>query len=673
MEPDRETPERDATAAHEEPAMLRITLSSIGDGVITTDIKGLVTFLNPVAQSLTGWTQADAAGLPLEKIFIIVNEETGHPVENPATRALREGKVVGLANHTLLITKNGTEKSIGYTAAPIHNANGEVVGVALVFRDVTERRLQEQLVRDTLNYAEAILATLREPFIVLDEQLRIKTANRSFYETFKVPAKETEGKFIYDLGNGQWDLPELRTLLREVLSNDHAIHDFEVEQTFPALGHRVMRLNAGRLASVNSQPDLILLAIEDITDRHNAEIALRNSEIRFRRLFETAKDGILILESNTGKITEANPFISELLGYPPDELLGKELWQIGLFQDIHASQAAFRQLQEQGYIRYHNLPLLTKAGRRVEVEFVSNVYNVNHQPVIQCNIRDNTEHHQLERAQAQAEALVDLHRRKDEFLAMLSHELRNPLSAITNAVEILDRENDEPLQQKARTIIRRQVGHLVVLVNDLLEVTRVLSGRIQLHEEELDLRGIAQQAVETARTLIDQRKHRLNVAFPQEPAWVLGDAIRLEEVIVNLLSNAAKYTPEGGDIWLGIEEEGEEVVIRVRDSGVGIAPDLLPQIFDLFTQAQRTLDRSQGGLGIGLTVVRKVIEMHGGTTEAHSSGLGQGSEFIVRLPALRWPARPAKIYAPKRAQPVPTWRVLVVDDNADSAGSTRSH
>jgi CheY-like chemotaxis protein len=209
----------------------------------------------------------------------------------------------------------------------------------------------------------------------------------------------------------------------------------------------------------------------------------------------------------------------------------------------------------------------------------------------------------------------------------------------------------------------------VVLVNDLLEVSRVLSGRIQLHQEELDLRGVAQQAVETARTLIDQRKHRLNVALPPEPAWVLGDAIRLEEVIVNLLSNAAKYTPEGGDIWLSIEEEGEEVVIRVRDSGVGIAPDLLPQIFDLFTQAQRTLDRSQGGLGIGLTVVRKIIEMHGGTTEAHSSGLGQGSEFIVRLPALRWPARPAKIYATKRAQPVQTWHVLVVDDNADSADS----
>src|ERR1043165_6523843 len=215
MEPNRETPQPHAIAPHEQPAMLRVTLSSIGDAVITTDIKGLVTFLNPVAQSLTGWTQADSAGVPLEKIFEIVDEESRQPVENPATHALREGKVVGLTDHALLLTKGGTEKSIGYTAAPIHDPNDEVVGVALVFRDVTERRRQEQLLRDTLNYAEAILATLREPFIVLDQNLVIKTANRSFYNTFKASARETEGKFIYDLFNEQWDLPELRTLLKE--------------------------------------------------------------------------------------------------------------------------------------------------------------------------------------------------------------------------------------------------------------------------------------------------------------------------------------------------------------------------------------------------------------------------------------------------------------------------
>jgi signal transduction histidine kinase len=284
----------------------------------------------------------------------------------------------------------------------------------------------------------------------------------------------------------------------------------------------------------------------------------------------------------------------------------------------------FQQLQEQGYIRYHHLPLESKGGQRREVEFVSNVYREDHRSVIQCNIRDITERAQLERATAQAEALADLHRRKDEFLAMISHELRNPLAAITNAVQLLDLQKDAPpVQEKARTIIRRQAGNLVVLVNDLLEVSRILTGRIQLHQEDLDARGIVQRAVETARPLIEQSKHELTLSIPTEPAWLHADALRLEEVIVNLLNNAAKYTPEGGHIWLSLQQEGNQMVVRIRDSGIGIAPDSLPHIFELFTQAPRSLDRSQGGLGIGLAVVRKLVEMHGGTVEAQSGGLRQ--------------------------------------------------
>ena len=203
----------------------------------------------------------------------------------------------------------------------------------------------------------------------------------------------------------------------------------------------------------------------------------------------------------------------------------------------------------------------------------------------------------MERSEAEAEALADLHRRKDEFLAMLSHELRNPLAAITNAVQILDLQKEQhPLQEKAKAIIRRQAGNLVVLVNDLLEVSRILGGRIQLHQEDLDARGIVQQAVETTRPLIDQHKHELTVELPTEPIWLHADALRLEEVIVNLLSNAAKYTPDGGQIWLRPQQEGEQMVLRVKDTGIGIAADSLPHIFELFTQSPRSLDRSQGGL-----------------------------------------------------------------------------
>lgn len=360
-----------------------------------------------------------------------------------------------------------------------------------------------------------------------------------------------------------------------------------------------------------------------------------------------------------------------MLDYPNDELLGKELWQIGVFEDIGASQTAFRQLQDEGYIRYHHLPLETKNGRQVEVEFVSNIYQVDHHAVIQCNIRDISERGQLLRAQAQAEALADLHRRKDEFLAMLSHELRNPLAAITNAVQILDLSEDEnPLQEKARNIIRRQVGNLVVLVNDLLEVSRILSGRIQLHQEDLDARGILQAAVETVRPLLDQRKHELTISLPEEPIWLRADALRLEEAIVNVLSNAAKYTPEAGHIWISIKQQDAEMVLRIRDNGVGIAPELLVQIFELFTQAERTLDRSQGGLGIGLAVAQKLVELHGGKIEAHSEGLGKGSEFIVHLPVLSNSMDESRVSSVASAkQSGEAWRVLVVDDNIDSADS----
>jgi CheY-like chemotaxis protein len=263
--------------------------------------------------------------------------------------------------------------------------------------------------------------------------------------------------------------------------------------------------------------------------------------------------------------------------------------------------------------------------------------------------------------------LAELHLRKDEFLAMLSHELRNPLSAIFNALHVLRLQHTEnPIQQKAKIIIERQVGQLAHLIDDLLEVSRVITGRIQLHQERLEMRGIVERAIESARPLIDRRKHELSVSLPAEPIWLQGDPTRLEQVVVNLLNNAAKYTDAGGHIRLTARQEGGEVVLGVRDTGVGIAPELLPRIFDLFTQADRTLDRSRGGLGIGLSLVQRLVELHGGTVGAHSAGIGQGSEFVVRLPAL-YPARESLAPIETAKQPTETSRVLVVDDNTDAA------
>lgn len=516
-----------------------------------------------------------------------------------------------------------------------------------------------------------VIATLREPFLVLNGALRVRMANRAFYESFHVTEEDTEGRFLYDLGDGQWDIPGLRNLMAEVLSQNQFLRDFEVQHTFPVLGPKTMLLNARSLPPGVAHPELILLAFEDITERRRAEAAVRDSEVRYRRLFETAKDGILILDAYTGKIVDANPFMTGLLGYEHHELLGKQLWQIGTAKDESENQAAFRELQEYGYIRYDHLALQTKSGKEAEVEVVSNVYQMGHQRVAQCNVRDISERRRLEQQTTeQAAALVDLHRRKDEFLAMLSHELRNPLAPIVNAVQLLRLQprTDNPIQHDACSVLERQVKHLSDLVDDLLDVSRINTGRIQLRQERLAVGSVVARAEEMVRPLIEQRKQHLIVSVPAQPIWLYADPSRMEQVLVNLLHNAAKYTEEGGHVWLNVEQEGNEVALRVRDTGIGIAPELLPRIFELFTQGPRSLDRSQGGLGIGLCLVQRLVELHGGTVAAHSV-VGEGSEFAVCLPV----ASPDSAQLPEvteadqpTARPL---RVLVVDDNVDTTES----
>jgi len=268
----------------------------------------------------------------------------------------------------------------------------------------------------------------------------------------------------------------------------------------------------------------------------------------------------------------------------------------------------------------------------------------------------------------------DADRRKNEFLAMLAHELRNPLAPIRSAVHVLRLLGSaDPQVRWAQDVIDRQVQQMVRLVDDLLDVSRITRGKITLQTEPVDLGAVVARAVETSRPLIDQREHQLTVSLPREPVRVEADATRLAQVLANLLNNAAKYTEKGGYIGLGATLEDGEAVVRVRDSGMGIPAEMLSSIFDLFTQVDRALDRSQGGLGIGLTLVRRLVEMHRGTVQAFSAGPGRGSEFVVRLPALP-DARPRPaacngIVEARRASEGPPHRVLVVDDNVDGAES----
>ena len=238
-----------------------------------------------------------------------------------------------------------------------------------------------------------------------------------------------------------------------------------------------------------------------------------------------------------------------------------------------------------------------------------------------------------DRAEADAAKLADADRHKNEFLAMLAHELRNPLAAIRNAVEVAARSGTKEDLEWSRDVTARQVGNFAHLIDDLLDVSRITEGKIQLRKELIDAAPVIRHAVEAVRPLVEERKHELLLSFTSTDLRLEADPTRLEQILVNLLTNAAKYTPSGGRIQLIAGVEGDEVVFRVRDNGVGIPPELLPRMFDLFAQGDRSLARSEGGLGIGLTLVRSLAELHGGTVTATSDGPGKGSEFVVRLPA----------------------------------------
>jgi PAS domain S-box-containing protein len=424
----------------------------------------------------------------------------------------------------------------------------------------------------------------------------------------------------------------------------------------------------------------------DKVSRHQAVPEdLRTSEIRYRRLFESARDGILILDADSRKITDVNPFMVELLGYQPDEFLDKELWEIGLFKDKDESQTAFRELQEKGYIRYEDMPLQTKTGKQWNVEFVSNVYREDGRHVIQCNIRDITERKRLEEererllartqaAQAEAERA---NRLKDEFLATLSHELRSPLTMIIGWADMLGNSRLDPAaSSKAVEVIRRSGRTQLRIVDDLLDVSRIITGKLRLKAQPVDLGTVIIAVVDGLRPAAEAKGIRFQLQLDSPAGQVSGDPDRLQQVAWNLVSNAIKFTPTGGLVTVSLRRVESHVELTVSDTGQGIAPEFLPHVFDRFRQADQTATRVHSGLGLGLAIVRQLAELHGGTVRAESAGEGRGSTFTVSLPLaaaggakkdLEGVSQPAFPSAELDCPPLlGGLRVLIVDDEAET-------
>ena len=542
----RQQAERELAAERER---LRITLASIGDAVISTDAECRVTYLNGVAEALTGWTQAEAAGRPLPDVFHIINEHTRQPAENPALQALRGGVAVGLANHTVLIARDGTEWPIDDSAAPMLDESGAPVGVVLVFRDVARRRRDEEA-RARL---AAIVDSSEDAIISKTLDSVIRTWNTGAERLFGYTAEEAVGRPITLIIPTDRLDEEVEILAR--LTRGERIEHFETvrrakdgRQLDISLTVSPIRDAEGRIIGASK-------VARDVTERRRAEEALQASELRLRE---------------------------------------------------------------------------------------------------------------------SVEALRDADRRKDEFLALLAHELRNPLAPLRNGLQVMRlASGDADVVAKTRDMMDRQLSHMVRLIDDLLDVSRISSNKMELRRTRVLLADVVSSAVETARPALEAAGHELTVSLPPEPVHLEADLTRLAQVFGNLLNNSAKYTKRGGNIRLAAVWEGDQVVVTVQDTGIGIPAFALPNIFDMFSQVDRSIERSTGGLGIGLALVKGFVEMHGGKVEAASPGQGKGSTFTVRLPVLKdraesYPGIPAERWPDSAGS---KRRILVVDDNQDSATS----
>ncbi|MDQ3076008.1 MAG: PAS domain S-box protein [bacterium] len=505
---------------------------------------------------------------------------------------------------------------------------------------------------DSIDYAESVIATVREPILILCSDLRIKSTNSSFYKMFGLSKEQTEGSLFYELNEGSWNIPGLRRLLEEILPLDKQFENFEVNYMLPGIGERNLLLNARKLSQRINKESLILLAIEDITLSKQVKDNLTISEIRYRRLFETAKDGILILDVNTARITDANPFICTILGFSREELLDKELWELGFFKDKKANQEAVKELQKNKFIRYEDLPLQTRTGKLVNVEFVSNVYRENGHTVIQSNIRDITERKKIENKLlvtmeeqvTNSRKLEEALRSKDEFIGVASHELKTPITSVKAYTEILHRRFKKVGDTQSAELVSKmntQIDKITNLIEDLLDVTKFENGKLVYHKELFDFNKFVRDVAEEIQNITDT--HTIQIKL-QSAQTVFGDRERLGQVIINFITNAIKYTAHVDDKPKSNKQEKnkekiiiktivskDNIILSVQDFGIGLLKEDHGKVFERFYRVGGVDEGTYAGLGLGLYISAEIIKRHHGKIWVESKK-EKGSTFFFSLP-----------------------------------------
>jgi PAS domain S-box-containing protein len=652
--------------AEEDSAMLAAIVSSANDAIISSRGAVIQTW-NKGAERLFGWSAAEAIGQPVTMLMPPTHLDEMRDI----SVRLRRGEPVPHFD-TVRKRKDGSLVDVSLAISPVTQGE-EVVTASAIIQDITERKLTQAALsaseerrrasEERLQFALAAggIGTwdrdLRTGKCILDDRM---------YEMCGFEPGAPVDVPTYEAQVHPDDLPRMKRAIDQTLQTGS---EYRHEYRFLRPDGRLVWIHAlgGLRRDADGTPTHLVGINFDITARKHAEQKLQESEGRFRLLAENIDQVFWFAELEPERIVYVNPAFEQQWGVPADRLYeNPRLWAERIHPEDRSNvQQAFgnwvagqvdtydieyRILRHDGEVRWINdrgIVIGFKDGRPYKLSGIAT---------------DITERKRVEEERRGTD------RRKDEFIATLAHELRNPLAPIRNVVSLLQRQGSlDPNVRRARDVVSRQIDHLTRLIDDLLDVSRITSDKLELRKERVNLAEVINLAVESSHPLIDEHRHKLSILLPGEPIYLHADKLRLAQVIMNLLTNAAKYTPEGGRITLSAEHDGEEVAVRVTDSGVGIAADQLSQIFDMFYQANRSYEQLHGGLGIGLTLARRLVEMHGGQVQAHSAGINQGSEFVVRLPIFVEQLQPQKGIANAETTTATVHRILVVDDYGESA------
>ncbi len=621
------------------------------------DLEGRYVFVNDAAEKAFRRPRAELLGRSDEEIF---PAEVAAEFKEHDRRALAES---GVQTIETLEHEDGVHHSI-VAKFPISGAEGAPALVGGVAIDITERLRAEEIVLESEERLRAIADT--SPAIIY-------MTEPNGYCTFLSPAwTEMTGQEVergLGFGWGAAVHPEDLELTRGVFAPTPTPSRFRIEFRLASANgehHWVIGTGAPRFGKSGEFLGYVG-SVLDIDKEKLGEEALRQSVQIYRALGESIDYGVWMCDPSGRNVYASDAFL-RLVGLSQEEYSSFGWASVLHPDDVERTAAFWREC--------------LRSGQQWDIEHRFRGVDGAWHPILARGVPVKNERGEttawaginldISRLKQVEDELREGDRRKDEFLATLAHELRNPLAPIRNSLHVLRLAGSGPDTGRVHEMIDRQVNHLIRLVDDLLEVARITSGKIDLRRERVDLVDVARAAIETGRPAIEGARHRLEVSLPAEPLVLEADAVRLAQVLSNLLNNAAKYTEASGTIWVRAERQGRWATLSVRDTGVGIPPAMLPRVFDLFTQVDRTLGRSQGGLGIGLALVKRLVEMHGGSVEVQSSGWGAGSEFTVRLPlATPRAVEPVSETRPDESLPgsAARRRLLVVDDNRDAADS----